>query len=379
MPPPTTAIYLNSTTPAAPPGNQNVTFQSDGGQPSQDITAYPQLAVAPAGGVAGLLGVSMPDGLTIGIKPDGTLYVIATAGGGGGGGGTSASGGAYVCVVPQGAKDGSNTQYTIPAPVLAGTAYWLVRNDAMQRQLGPKAYYAVQGTTITLATPLRSDDYIEFYYVMGTPNSGTGGGGGVTPVPLSLRGTSTGAGASGSSFAVSFPSGTQVGDLVVIVCNHDFNLSVPSGWTNQDLHNGTTWNAMTISKVMTSGDISTGSVTISAGGSQDWTYIAAAFIGPTSGIREVDVISMFGGVQPATITTSGAVIATDMALYFATGRQTGTTLAISRGIAVTAITGANSQANLNSEVLTASGAYATNFTFTLAGNGTYFVVVIVKQ
>jgi hypothetical protein len=60
---PTTSILLNSTSPAAPAGNQNVKPQTDGATPLQSITMYPQQATN------ALLGVSKPDGTTITIDP----------------------------------------------------------------------------------------------------------------------------------------------------------------------------------------------------------------------------------------------------------------------------------------------------------------------
>jgi hypothetical protein len=216
---PTTADYLNSTVPAAPPGDQNVTFQSDGAQPEQSITAFPKQATT------ALRGTVKPDGTSITIDPDGTIHAVVTGGtGGGGGGGTvSASGGFEVVVVPGGAKDGSNTQYTLPAPVLAGTAPKYVRNGVVQRQLGTKAEFAVQGATLTVAPspitqPLQSTDWHEFYYVQGTPNSESGGGGGVVP-------TTPGAfiqGASGVSvqnpvnYSLAFPAANGAGNCLIV-------------------------------------------------------------------------------------------------------------------------------------------------------------------
>jgi hypothetical protein len=86
---------------------------------------------------------------------------------------TSGAGG-LTCVAPLDNKDGS---YTLPAPVASGTVYFLVRKGAVQRKFGTNAQYTLQGTQITLATPLQSDEWLEFYYTQGTPitNANTGG------------------------------------------------------------------------------------------------------------------------------------------------------------------------------------------------------------
>ena len=73
---PTTGIRFNSVTPAAPSGDQNISFQSDGGTPQQQITGYPRTATT------SLRGVVKPDGTTITVASDGTISAV---GGGGGG------------------------------------------------------------------------------------------------------------------------------------------------------------------------------------------------------------------------------------------------------------------------------------------------------
>lgn len=72
MPAPTTSIYLNSTDPAAPTGNQNVKPQTDGATPQQSITFYPQQATPD------LLGVVVPDGVTITVDDTGKLTSVGT-------------------------------------------------------------------------------------------------------------------------------------------------------------------------------------------------------------------------------------------------------------------------------------------------------------
>lgn len=69
---PTTSIFLNSTSPPAPEGNQNVKPQTDGATPMQSITFYPQIATA------ALLGVVKP-GTGISIDGTGTMSADAPA------------------------------------------------------------------------------------------------------------------------------------------------------------------------------------------------------------------------------------------------------------------------------------------------------------
>jgi hypothetical protein len=74
MPDPTVSIFLNSITPAAPTGNQNVKPQTDNAKPQQSITLYPQKATA------SLLGVVKPDGTTITVDGTGTISALQLSG-----------------------------------------------------------------------------------------------------------------------------------------------------------------------------------------------------------------------------------------------------------------------------------------------------------
>ena len=83
---PTTGIYLNKTTPAAPSGEQNVVFQSDNGTPQQRVTAYDPVMVGDtgSGGQAGNVPAP-PAGSAAAhqfLRADGTW---ASPGAGGGG------------------------------------------------------------------------------------------------------------------------------------------------------------------------------------------------------------------------------------------------------------------------------------------------------
>jgi hypothetical protein len=80
MPTPTLSIFLNSTTPAAPAGNQNVKPQSDGVAPLDSVSFYPQKATSL------LLGVVKPDGSTTAVDVSGAISAIVMVGDSGAGG-----------------------------------------------------------------------------------------------------------------------------------------------------------------------------------------------------------------------------------------------------------------------------------------------------
>jgi hypothetical protein len=211
MPPPTTAVYFNTTAPAAPPGGQNNVFQTDGGQPSQDITSYTPPATAD------LCGAVRPDGTTLEVDENGVMSVIAP-GTGGGGGGTAASGLVLTPVKPAGAKDGSNTLFTLPAPPVAGTFGIAFLNGVQLEVLGSSAEYAVQGTQFTTKYPPQSTDRLTYYYYMGTPNSESGGGG--TTVPITpgtfIQGASGVSGANPGTYSLAFPAANGAGNCLIV-------------------------------------------------------------------------------------------------------------------------------------------------------------------
>lgn len=80
MPTPTLSIFLNSTTPAAPAGNQNVKPQSNGGAPLDSVSFYPQKATS------SLLGVVKPDGSTTAVDVSGAISALVMVGDSGSGG-----------------------------------------------------------------------------------------------------------------------------------------------------------------------------------------------------------------------------------------------------------------------------------------------------
>ena len=78
---PTTAIKLSNTTPAAPTGQVNVQFQSDGGSPQQSVSASVPILVGDtgSGGTAGLVPAPPAGSATAGkfLSANGTFEVPA--------------------------------------------------------------------------------------------------------------------------------------------------------------------------------------------------------------------------------------------------------------------------------------------------------------
>jgi hypothetical protein len=119
-----------------------------------------------------------------------------------------------------------------------------------------------------------------------------------------------------------FPSGAQAGDLCLIVVASMNNInSYPSGWAVGYSGLSAFYVAgLSLSKLLTSGDISTGHVQFTFSGTGGLIF-GADMIGATGGLRETDggkSTSLIGNVE----TTANAV-SSDYALSFLMARATG--------------------------------------------------------
>lgn len=130
-----------------------------------------------------------------------------------------------------------------------------------------------------------------------------------------------------SSLAIPICSGAQAGDFTLVFCNSAFNISNIATWTSILNHGGNTWNSIIESKLLSSGDISTGSVTCNASGGFDMVGATVSWIGATSGgVREFQTTG-FTATFPLPLTSSSAVLSTDAGVYWSSGRRTSVTAA----------------------------------------------------
>jgi hypothetical protein len=184
---------------------------------------------------------------------------------------------------------------------------------------------------------------------------------------------------SGSSFVVNWPTGTVAGDLAIIQMASGFTPITPSGWTVLDGPTGGTWNGQTISKVLTSGDISTGSVTVTFSSAFDSTVSITTFIGPTGGVRELDQQHGSGGSFSQIVSTSSAVAATDTLIYLGSVRGTGANT-LSRGTFKTsADDGVSGSGFIYAESPSSTGAITATFNYPGGtGAGAYSAIVVLQ-
>lgn len=200
--------------------------------------------------------------------------------------------------------------------------------------------------------------------------------------PLALRGTAITSGY-GPSLTLALPAGTQAGDLAVVFAgafDNLFSLST-SGWTTLNNVGGAYVAATTYSKVLTSSDISAGSITLSIASYDEGVFAVATMVGSTGGIRETDVQRFGGGFSsPVTgPTTSGAVANTDAGLYFTWNRGASTDTIDHGTLEKTTDDGSLASAVLNFQLIPTSGAFTPNFSYTTPGSGYYQSLVIVEQ
>jgi hypothetical protein len=146
----------------------------------------------------------------------------------------------------------------------------------------------------------------------------------------SIRGSAAQS-SSSTNFTIDWPLGTVSGDLVVIVGTVAYNATVPSGWTNNLNVMGSEWNGLVYSKVLNSTDISNGSVTIDTAGTFDGAFAIVTFIGNPGTIREVDNVYV-QVTNPTSVSTSGALTNTDLALFFGSMRNSGSPRTITTSI-----------------------------------------------
>jgi len=151
--------------------------------------------------------------------------------------------------------------------------------------------------------------------------------------------------------------------------------SVPSGWTVVVTTSGAVIEQQVVwSKVLTSGDISTGSVTVTVPTGGNNTLGIVVFIGSTGGVREADLVNQ---TNPITVTTSSAVIAGDTAIYFGTANfNTGQPApTVNRGTLLQSAASGPNCGSLYDESLATSGAQSAVFSFSTSNSSAATIIV----
>jgi hypothetical protein len=196
---------------------------------------------------------------------------------------------------------------------------------------------------------------------------------------LAVRATKITSVSSASSVVYTFPTGSQAGDMCLICVGHGFAVTVPAGWTQDDLSSGSNYNGAVFHKTLTSGDISTGSVTISFGGSFNGSVQGVTFVGVPTGIRTTAVVR--NGSAPVTVTTGSSPVAGDVAFYFGSARSAVATYpSVNRGSVLEKVSTANSPAIIGQEILTSGGAKSAviGYANSTGTSGDYSAIVVIQ-
>jgi hypothetical protein len=232
---------------------------------------------------------------------------------------------------------------------------------------GPQAATLTAGTGITITN------------AAGAITISATGSGGVAPT---VRGTGMQA-STAASFTVSWPSGTVAGDLALIFVGGDWNIaSTPTGWNLVDSQSGSEWNGSVIGKVLTSTDISTGSVTVTLPYSSDAAVAIITFVGQTTSALYQASQRSSSGASAASLTGNGTQQeSTDYMVYFGSNRALSTDT-VSLGTQLQQMNnGASGSGVLAGGLVGTSGgpfAVTPTFSFSSAGGGYYVAMISVR-
>lgn len=201
------------------------------------------------------------------------------------------------------------------------------------------------------------------------------------PVTAQIRGSGIYSG-SFQSYAMPFPSGTITGDFAVIFAGHAYSVgSGPSGWSVADSTGATPYfTGAVFYKTLNSGDISTGSATVTANGYYDGVISIITFVGATGGIRETVGLRSDPGASPVVQTaTSADISSTDTAIYFGSNRAASTDTVSLGSLLQTTNDGNAASGCLYAQTgLTAGVPVQPTFYYSAPGDGYYQVTLIVK-
>lgn len=179
-----------------------------------------------------------------------------------------------------------------------------------------------------------------------------------------------------SSITIALPTGSVAGDFDLLLYGDQsgHTPSPPAGWTLVISAGAVVAQQDVWSKTLSSGDISTGSVTVGVPTGGNNTLGIVGFIGGTGGVREADLVN---GADPATVTTSSGVLAGDVAIYFGTWNFGATSApTVNRGTSLQSIVSGGNAGAIYDELLASGGAQSA--IYTLGSSVASAATIIVK-
>lgn len=235
-------------------------------------------------------------------------------------------------------------------PPQDGVRFWI----ATSQTIAALTISAGGGQALIRApTTLAPGVTLAFLYVAAVNEWVCTNNGGIGSAPV-VRGTPTTGSSTTTSITLALPAGTAAGDLGVIISSGG-NTASSSGWT-VIAQNGGFWNNMVLTKTITSGDVSTGSITVTIGAGfincfSLSTFAAGAYVA-AFGMSNLTVQSTSTTWMPDFVFLAPQVGKVDANpntfwLMWVSGRGASTTMSISPGtIAGSAMTNANGSAVL---------------------------------
>jgi hypothetical protein len=200
-----------------------------------------------------------------------------------------------------------------------------------------------------------------------------------------VRAHSVGTYTGSTSVGVTIPATAQAGDKTFISIGHNAtSVSTPSGWTLESTGStagSSLWKASMFSKTLVGGDPGT-TVTFTLSSAVQATHTLAVLIGAPT-VREMDTVFTAGGASVTnTVTTSSAVLAGDVCLYFGSTKGTigsPSSLTVDRGSALEPFASGNYVSVLYGETLTSGGAQTAHYAVTGSGGEDMYSCTVVLQ
>lgn len=193
---------------------------------------------------------------------------------------------------------------------------------------------------------------------------------GITPT---IRGTTALTSTSASSYTLPWPTGTVSGDQVFFFGEHGFAYNLPSGWTQIDNQAGTNVGGAVFTKIMTSGDITTGSVTVTTTGGYNGVCGLISFVGVVS-YRAVSAQRSGTGSSSVVSTAATTCYANDMILAWGSNRGISTNT-ISGYTSLRTVSATEASAILADVVVVATSTPTFTCAYSTAGSGYYQVLL----
>lgn len=134
--------------------------------------------------------------------------------------------------------------------------------------------------------------------------------------PAGVRATRSTYVAPANSVAFVLPDSSQTGDLCAIFVCQGFNIAFPAGWQPLSDLQASNWKGYIGHKVLTSGDISTGTVTITFTGSPYRGVVFGLTTIGSLGIRSVVASNNNAGASSRSVTTDASPVSGDYLILF---------------------------------------------------------------